>query len=75
MKNTRERFAELYHKGLIEISHIKEEDIDYEIRFMISSPNAYSIYDSEWPAYNIEAYNFAISQLLGGNNVIHSKTK
>ena len=25
--------------------------------------------------YNIEAYNFAISQLLGGNDVIHSKTK
>lgn len=73
MKNTRERFAELYHKRLL--VEMKEEDIDYEIRFMINSPNAYSIYDSEWQAYNIEAYNFAISQLLGGNDVIHSKTK
>lgn len=73
MKNTRERFAELYHKRLL--VEMKEEDIDYEIRFMINSPNAYSICDSEWQAYNIEAYNFAISQLLGGNDVIHSKTK
>lgn len=75
MKNTREKFAELYHKGLVEICHIKDEDIDYEIEFMINNPMNYSIYDSEWPAYNITAYNFAISQLLGGNNVIHSKTK
>ena len=59
----RKSFAKHYKKGLKYIDNIKEEDIDYEIDFMLKNAKDYSITDSEWNAYNYKAYDFALNML------------
>ena len=59
----RKSFAKHYKKGLKYIDNIKEEDIDYEIDFMLKNVKDYSILDSEWEAYNHKAHEYALNML------------
>lgn len=55
----RKSFVKHYKDGLKYISEIEENEIDYEISFMIQN-GAYSIEDTEWDAYNSKAYKYAL---------------
>ena len=57
----RKSFAKHYKDGLKYIGEIKEEDIDYEIEFMLKNAKDYPINDMEWEAYNPKAYEYAIN--------------
>lgn len=56
----RKSFAKHYKAGLKHISGIKENDVDYEIEYMLKNAAEYSIEDREWEAYDYKAYNYAI---------------
>lgn len=56
----RKSFGKHYKDGLYYIDDIKEEDIDYEIDFMLKNIVDYSIEDREWKAYNYKAYKYAM---------------
>ena len=58
----RKSFAKHYKDGLKYISNIKEEEIDYEIKFMLDDIVDWSIEDLEWKAYNGAAYKFALDK-------------
>ena len=64
----RKSFVKHYKNGLVYIAGIKEEDIDYEIEFMIKNPTQYSIEDLEWEAYNEAAYKYAIDMTIKETN-------
>ena len=55
----RKSFVKHYKDGLKYISGVEENEIDYEISFMIQN-GAYSIEDTEWEAYNPKAYKYAL---------------
>lgn len=55
----RKSFAKYYKTGLKYISGIDENEIDYEIEYMLKDATQYSIEDSEWEAYNYKAYAYA----------------
>ena len=61
----RKSFAKHYIDGLQYISR-KEwpKDFDYEIEAMLKDPTAYSIEDSEWEAYDYEAYKYAMDMTV-----------
>ena len=59
----RRQFADLYYEGLKKIRNKSDDEIDYEIEFMIKNSKSYSIDDSEWKAYDEEVYNYALSML------------
>lgn len=56
----RKSFAKHYKDGLRYISNIPEDQIDYEIEYMIVNAADYSIEDKEYEAYNYMAYNYAM---------------
>ena len=56
----RKSFAKHYKDGLKYISNITEDNIDYEIKFMLQAAKEYSIEDLEWEAYNSKAYKYAL---------------
>ena len=56
----RKSFAKHYKKGLKHICNIKEDDIDYAIKFMIMNAKDYSIEELDWEAYNPKAYQYAL---------------
>lgn len=56
----RKSFAKHYKDGLKYFSDIKEEDIDYEIEYMLINAKDYSIEDPEWEAYNSKAAKYAL---------------
>ena len=56
----RKSFGKHYKDGLYYIDDIEEEDIDYEIDFMLKNIADYSIEDPEWKAYNYKAYKYAM---------------
>lgn len=58
----RKSFAKHYKDGLKYIGNIKEEEIDYEIKFMLDDIVDWSIEDLEWKAYNKAAYKFALDK-------------
>lgn len=60
----RKSFGKHYKDGLKYIDEIEEEDIDYEIDFMLKNIVDYSIEDPEWKAYNYKAYNYAIDMTI-----------
>ena len=60
----RKSFAKHYKKGLKFIDNIQENEIDYEIDFMLKNAKEYSIEDSEWKAYNPRAYDYAMSMTI-----------
>ena len=60
----RKSFAKHYKKGLKFIDNLKEDEIDYEIDFMLKNAKEYSIEDSEWEAYNPKAYNYAMAMTI-----------
>ena len=60
----RKSFAKHYKDGLLYISNIRENDIDYTIDCMIKNAANYSIRDSEWDAYNSKAFNYAYDMTL-----------
>lgn len=55
----RKSFAKHYKNGLLYISEISSDDIDYEIENMLKNAKDYSIEDKEWQAYNYKAYKYA----------------
>ena len=55
----RKSFVKHYKDGLKYISGVEENEIDYEISFMIQN-GAYSIEDTEWEAYSSKAYKYAL---------------
>lgn len=57
----RKSFVKHYKDGLIWISRMSEDEIDYEISNMIHNSIHYSIEDNEWKAYNKRAYDYAIA--------------
>ena len=60
----RKSFAKHYKVGLKYISGISEENIDYEIDFMLKNAADYSIEDPELEAYNYKAYEYAIDMSI-----------
>ena len=60
----RKSFAKHYKDGLLYISNIRENDIDYAIDCMIKNAANYSIRDSEWDAYNSKAFNYAYDMTI-----------
>lgn len=56
-------FASHYLDGLKYIENLDEDEIDYEIEFMLINSKIYSIYDPEYEAYNKEVYNYAMNML------------
>ena len=64
----RKSFVKHYKDGLIYIAGMEEEDIDYEIEFMIKNPTQYSIEDLEWEAYNEAAYKYALDMTIKETN-------
>ena len=60
----RKSFGKHYKDGLKYIDEIEEEDIDYEIDFMLKNIADYSIEDSEWKAYNYKAYKYAMDMTI-----------
>ena len=64
----RKSFVKHYKDGLIYIAGIQEEDIDYEIEYMIKNPTEYSIEDLEWKAYNEAAYKYAMDMTIKETN-------
>ena len=56
----RKSFAKHYKKGLKHICNIKEDDIDYAIKFMLANAKDYSIEELDWEAYNPKAYQYAL---------------
>lgn len=60
----RKSFAKHYKKGLKLIEGIEENEIDYEIDYMLKNAKSYSIEDSEWKAYNPKVYEFAMAMVL-----------
>ena len=64
----RKSFVKHYKDGLVYIAGIQEEDIDYEIEYMIKNPTEYSIEDSEWEAYNDAAYKYALDMTIKETN-------
>ena len=64
----RKSFVKHYKDGLVYIAGIEEEDIDYEIEYMIKNPTEYSIEDSEWEAYNEAAYKYALDMTIKETN-------
>ena len=56
----RKSFAKYYKKGL---KYFQDYEIDYSIEFMLNNAKEYSIKDSEWEAYNPQAYTFALDML------------
>lgn len=55
----RDSFAKYYKDGLLFLDDIKEDEIDYEIDFMLKDTKNYSIYDQEYEIYNPKAYEYA----------------
>ena len=55
----RDSFAKYYKDGLKYLAQIPENEIDYEIEFMLNNAKNYSIYDEEYKIYNNTAYNYA----------------
>ena len=64
----RKSFVKHYKDGLVYIAGIQEEDIDYEIEYMIKNPTEYSIEDLEWEAYNEAAYKYAMDMTIKETN-------
>ena len=64
----RKSFVKHYKDGLVYIAGMEEEDIDYEIEFMIKNPTQYSIEDLEWEAYNEAAYKYALDMTIKETN-------
>lgn len=60
----RKSFAKHYKDGLLYICNINENDIDYEIEFMLNNPTEYSIKDKEYEVYNYAAYRYARNMTL-----------
>ena len=60
----RKSFGKHYKDGLKYIDEIEEEDIDYEIDFMLKNIADYSIEDPEWKAYNYKAYKYAMDMTI-----------
>lgn len=56
-------FANYYKDGLLYLSNIPENEIDYEITFMLNNCQNYSIEDCEYEAYNYKAYEYAHNML------------
>lgn len=55
----RTSFAKYYKDGLRLFSGIKENEIDYEIEFMLANAKEYAINDGEYDAYNYKAFEYA----------------
>ena len=60
----RKSFGKHYKDGLKYIDEIEEEDIDYEIDFMLKNIADYSIEDPEWKAYSYKAYKYAMDMTI-----------
>lgn len=58
----RKSFAKHYKDGLIYIEGYK--DIDYEIQNMLVTAKDYSIEDSEYQAYSLKAFNYAMDMTI-----------
>ena len=56
----RKSFAKHYKDGLKYLSDITEDQIDYEIEFMLKNAKEYSIEDREYEAYSPKAHKYAI---------------
>lgn len=56
-------FANYYKDGLLYLDNISENEIDYEIDFMLRNSQDYSIEDCEYRAYNHKAYDYAHNML------------
>lgn len=73
----RKSFAKYYKKGLKYICGIEENEIDYEIDFMLKNTTEYSIEDNEYKIYQPEAYQYALDQTLqkarqGAEGLVHN---
>lgn len=60
----RKSFAKHYKDGLKYLSNITEDQIDYEIEFMLKNAKEYSIEDVEYESYSLKAYNYAMDMTL-----------
>ena len=56
----RKSFGKYYKEGLKYLEDIDESDIDYEIDNMLRASREYSIEDSEYKAYSLRAYQYAL---------------
>lgn len=60
----RKSFAKHYKDGLKYLSNITEDQIDYEIEFMLKNAKEYSIEDVEYESYSLKAYKYAMDMTL-----------
>lgn len=60
----RKSFGKYYKEGLYYIDDIAEDEIDYEIEFMLKNIKDYSIDNIEWKAYNYKANKYAREKTL-----------
>lgn len=56
-------FAIHYRDGLHFLEHKEDNEIDYEIEFMLNNSREYHIDDKEYKAYSPDAYNYAMLML------------
>lgn len=56
-------FARYYKDGLKYLEHIEENQIDYEIDFMLKNAINYSIDNNEYKIYNSAAWNYAFDMI------------
>ena len=59
----RDSFAKYYKDGLKYLAQISENEIDYEISFMLNNTKHYSIYDEEYKNYNDTVYDYAFDMV------------
>lgn len=59
----RKSFAKHYRDGLKYLCKLEENQIDYEIAYMLNNATNYSIEDKEYQIYRPEAYQFAMDML------------
>lgn len=59
----RDSFVKYYRDGLKYLAQISENEIDYEIKFMLDNAKNYSIYDEEYQIYNNKVYSYAFDMI------------